>query len=142
MHGISRAIQCNLPINLFNELIFLIIWGWLIFLSILTCISLIWCLFFMSTSISRTFIHKYLHMNFLNIRKQKRDDFIQNYLQWDGILVLQIISQNTNDMIMANLLDALFQLYMNLHEKKNDEVGAYNQISSNEYYTHVDSALI
>ncbi|CAF3655313.1 unnamed protein product [Rotaria socialis] len=126
------AIQCNLPINLFNEIIFLILWAWYILLSSLTCVSLIFCLCLMYSNIGCTFIHKYLHMNSPKSSKEQCDNFIGNYLKWDGILVLRLIAHNTNDIIMANLVGALFKMYLDSNEKQND------QVRLNEHYERVD----
>lgn len=108
----SRAIQCNLPINLFNELIFVILWGWLIFLTGLTGVSLLFYTISTVTKFDRKFVRTYLKMNPTYIaKKADRERFVMDYLRYDGILVLRILAQNTNDVIMAKLVGALFQLY-------------------------------
>ncbi|CAF0756109.1 unnamed protein product [Rotaria sordida] len=134
------AVQCNLPINLFNELIFLIIWIWFMFLSSLTFISLILCFILIYTNISCTFIYKYLHMNLFKSEKEQQDEFIEKYLKCDGILVLRIIAHNTNDIIMANLVGALFKIYLNSIEKENNDDDDQRQL--NGHYERVDSSSI
>lgn len=71
----------------------------------------------MATKIGDTCIHKYLHMN--SSTTEQYDEFIDKYLKWDGKLVLKIIAHNTNDIVMANLVAALFKLYFN--EQNNHE---------------------
>lgn len=138
----SRAIQCNLPINLFNELIFLIIWAWFILLTSLTCISLVLCIVFMFTSINSTSISKYLHINFKG-RQNKPDDFIKNYLKWDGILALRIIAHNTNDIMMSNLVGALYAIYLNSIEQENhDEDDRDDPMESDKLYMHINTSSL
>ena len=110
--GQSRAIQCNLPINLFNELVFVIVWGWLVFLTGLTGVSLLFYTISTVAKFDRKFVRIYLKMNTTHVpKKADRERFVMDYLRYDGILVLRILAQNTNDVIMAKLVGALFQLY-------------------------------
>lgn len=134
----SRALQCNLPINLFNELIFLIIWTWFIFLSVLTFISFILCVISIYTNVGHTCIRRYLHMSLLRLKEDEEDDFIDDYLRWDGILVLRIIAQNTNDIIMANLVGALFKINSNSMKKENNHNDSYDQIQPTGRYLLID----
>lgn len=109
-HDFFRAIQCNLPINLFNELIFFIIWCWLIVLVGLSVFSLI---FFLVTSFNknqRRTIEKLLYANSHQLNVDEEIDFFRNYLRTDGILVLRILSQNINDVSMSKLVDRLYQI--------------------------------
>jgi len=78
-------------------------------------------------------------MNLPKLSKEKQDEFIKNYLRWDGILVLRIIAQNTDDIIMAKLVDALFKIHSNSikNQYHND-----NQIQSSGHYMCIDSSSI
>ncbi|CAF2506883.1 unnamed protein product [Rotaria sp. Silwood2] len=136
------AVQCNLPINLFNELMFLIIWAWFMLLSSLTCISLILCFILIYTNIGCTFIYKYLHINLFKSKKEQQDGFIEKYLKYDGILVLRIIAHNTNDIIMAKLVGALFKIYLNSIEKENNDDDNDDERCSNGHYERVDTSSI
>ncbi len=135
----SRSIQCNLPINLFNELIFLIIWAWFIFLTSLTCLSFILCLISIYTNIGHRFLRKYLYMDLPELTKKEEDEFIEKYLRWDGILVLRILSQNTNDIIMSNLVGDLFKIHSN---SVKNEYNSDEQIQSSGHYMRIDSSSI
>ena len=57
-------------------------------------------------------------MNLSKLNEEKQDEFIENYLRWDGILVLRIIAQNTNDIIMSKLVGALFKIHSNSIKKE------------------------
>ncbi|CAF1175814.1 unnamed protein product [Rotaria sp. Silwood1] len=137
-----RSVQCNLPINLFNELIFLILWAWFMLLSSLTFVSLILCCILIYMNIGCTFIYKYLHMNLSKSTEKQQDEFIEKYLKYDGILVLRIIAHNTNDIIMANLVGALFKIYLNSIKKENNDDDNNHQIQSNGHYERVDTSSI
>ena len=68
-----------------------------------------------------------------NVQKADGKNFIENYLKWDGILVLRILAYNTNDIIMANLVGALFKQYTNSIENVDDSKHSYEQLKSNEH---------
>jgi len=47
----TYTVQCVLPINLFNEMIYLFIWFWMVFITVFTCLSLLtWILHSMLTT--------------------------------------------------------------------------------------------
>lgn len=133
----SRAVQCNLPINLFNELIFIIIWAWFIFLTSLTCVSLILCFISIYTNIGHRFIRKYLYISIPKLDKKEEDEFIEKYLRWDGILVLRLLSQNINDVLMSDLVAALYQIHSNLNK---DQYSSDDRIQSSGLYMRIDSS--
>lgn len=57
----TYTVQCSLPINLFNEKIFLIIWFWLYFISIFTLFGfLYWFMSFFYPQFSKTKLQRYL----------------------------------------------------------------------------------
>ncbi len=78
-------------------------------------------------------------MNLPKLNKEKQNEFMKNYLRWDGILVLRIIAQNTNDIIMAKLVDALFKIHLNSIK---NEYHSDDQIQSSGHYMRIDSSSI
>lgn len=78
-------------------------------------------------------------MNLPHLSIDKQKSFIRNYLQSDGIVVLQIISDNTNDVVMSHLLSALYNLHCNSMKK---DFHSDDQLQSNEHYMHTDSSSI
>ncbi|CAF3498059.1 unnamed protein product [Adineta steineri] len=86
-----RVVMCdfmsNLPINLFNELVFLIIWARFIFLSGLTLISFISCLVSIYTNVDHTLIRKYLYLSLPQSKVDDVDKFIEDHIRVDGDLV-------------------------------------------------------
>lgn len=75
-------------------------------------------------------------MSSLKLNKKEEYKFIEKYLRYDGILVLRILSQNTNDIIMSNLIDALYRIYSINHHHSDD------QTESSGHYIPIDSSPI
>ncbi|CAF1212384.1 unnamed protein product [Didymodactylos carnosus] len=96
------AIQCNLPINLYNEKIFLGIWLWLIILTVINLISICLTLYSLIRSSRICFVEQHL------TEKEDINSFT-DYLQPDGYLVIRIISNNTDDIVTADILNHLYE---------------------------------
>ncbi|CAF1604793.1 unnamed protein product [Rotaria magnacalcarata] len=119
------AIQCNLPINIYNDKIFLGIWVWLIVLVILNLLSIIPWILFLKQGQRSAAIRNYLRMSkqptadekesllsstkvsFLH-QGDKTEEFI-NYLRIDGFLILHIIARNTDDIVAGQIVDHLYK---------------------------------
>jgi len=57
------TIQCVLPINLFNEKIYLFLWFWMVFVAIVTAISaLTWLLHVFVYSSRLQFVHRFVNL--------------------------------------------------------------------------------
>lgn len=104
------SVQCVLPINLFNEKIFIVIWFWMVFVCVMTSANLlIWMVRIMIPKMSVLFIQRRLRsLTDINIQS-KRDKalmrrFIEEYLRPDGVLVLRLLNLNTNDLVTADVL--------------------------------------
>jgi hypothetical protein len=116
LHNIQNwTIQCVLPINLFNEKIFIFIWFWLCLLSALTlmnCFAWIYRIFFKHNRF--TYVKKYLtiadelHTGF---DKKLARKFGDEYLRDDGIFVLRVIGKNSSSVILTDLVQHLFKLF-------------------------------
>jgi len=110
------TVQCVLPINLFNEKIYLFIWFWLVTITTLTCFNLLaWLLKIVIKSDRRRFIAK--HLSLLNKLESVNDpekigDFVYNYLQQDGVFVLRLVSRNTDAITATELIAALWDNFL------------------------------
>jgi len=118
-----NTIQCTLPINLFNEKIFIFIWFWLCLVAIMTVYSfLVWVYSFTATS-RISFIRRYLKLNdrlgYHSHRSSSShsstasdnklfEAFVFEYLKQDGVFLLRIVKKNTNDIVTGELVCSLW----------------------------------
>ena len=140
------TIQCTLPINLFNEKIFIFIWFWLCFVAFITVYGILFSIISFRASSRMSFIKRYFNFKINNQNRQyflhnyldnnlnhtymnidlppsarnpelnlttKRNKklfklFIFDYLKYDGILLLWIIKQNSNDIVVGELIHLLW----------------------------------
>jgi hypothetical protein len=107
------SVQCVLPINLFNEKIFLFIYFWLIVLSIVTLWSLIvWIYRFANGHERRQYVKR--HLKFANMledsdRQKRIHRFTHDYLGEDGVFVMRLIAHNTNTLTVTNFMSSLWE---------------------------------
>lgn len=115
----NHTVQCVLPINFFNEKIYLFLWFWMVLVAAATAISLvrwIWLLGFRYTRIR--YVRKHLKvMGKLN-KDSDRDrklsrKFAQMYLRQDGVFVLKLVAKNSTDLVVADIVSALWDNYKN-----------------------------
>ncbi|XP_013416795.1 innexin unc-9 [Lingula anatina] len=120
-----HTVQCVLPINLFNEKIYMFIWFWLVFVSAATVYGFVpWInLFFKGER--RHFVRK-------NLRLMGRlghgenggvmcKNFIHQYLRQDGTFVLKLLGRNSNDMIVAEFTAELYDYFRKTYTKQDFE---------------------
>lgn len=117
---IRYSIQCVLPINLFNEKIFLFLWFWLILVSILTLYSTTKWVFLLTVRQNNyQFIKKYLKITGNAISEPDKilcKKFAEKYLRNDGCFVARMIAMNSSDIMVTDLMSELFQRYKNKAE--------------------------
>ncbi len=105
-------VQCVLPINLFNEKIFIFIWFWLALLSILSITSALkwtWNLAFWPAQV------KYIK-NQLRIAQNKREHenitkFVNKYLKRDGIFIIRLLGNNVGHLVACEVSNGLWDNY-------------------------------
>lgn len=109
------TVQCVLPINLFNEKIYLFVWFWMVFVAAVLCFSfLTWLL----RSIFRTDRHRYIKKHLRLMEKLERETdlkmaprFVEEYLKQDGVFVLRLVGHNTNAITVTDLTCSLWDNY-------------------------------
>ena len=116
------VVQCALPINLFNEKIFLIIWFWLIYVSSASIYGFFLWIWYALPWNRISFLKKYLKL-MDRLSREKFDKkmfrtFGEHYLKQDGVLVLRLIGKNSNQVIMGEIMSALWD-----HFKRNQDDG-------------------
>ena len=123
-----HTVQCVLPINVFNEKIFIFAYLWLFFLLICTLYNLLiqWIFFFLChrrvidtrQRRQRRFLSKSIldsdqesdslhHFDYQPITK----NFSRNYLRCDGLVIMRLFDINTDLVTMNDLMDDLWELY-------------------------------
>ncbi|XP_011441809.3 innexin unc-9 isoform X3 [Magallana gigas] len=109
------TVQCVLPINLFNEKIYIFLWFWLVFVCILSCYSLtnwMWHMVFPTTRIQ--YVRKFLKlMERLGTGPDRKlaARFVMDYLRHDGVFTLRLIGKNSSDIVVAEIVSELWDMY-------------------------------
>lgn len=111
----SWTVQCVLPINLFNEKIFAIIWFWLFLVSILTFYNLAtWLFYLLFNHNKELFVRKHLRIaNQIQCGFDKKlaRRFATDYLREDGCFLLRIVGKNSTDVVLSDLLRILWVMF-------------------------------
>lgn len=120
------TVQCVLPINLFNEKIFIFLWFWLVLVATLTCINLLAWLYRVVVKRNRAaYIKKYLKINNqlqTGFDKKLCHKFADSYLRDDGVFVMRVIAKNSTDLVVTDLVDKMWQLYRSKKARDEDDV--------------------
>lgn len=130
-----HTVQCVLPINIFNEKIFIFSYFWLLFLLICTAYNLFiqWIFFLLfhrrviDTRQRRQ--RRFLSKSSGNVDQDEDDDeeesdvrrrldyqpisknFSQHYLRSDGLVLMRLFDMNTDLVTMNDLMDDLWDFY-------------------------------
>ena len=121
------AIQCNLPINMYNEKIFFGIWVWLLVLTVVNVLSLVSWVVSLTKARRVATVRKYLWSGDSEkeewlgqpssetttlargpVTRKDYSDFV-DYLTWDGFLIFRIIAHNTDEMAAGQIIEYLFR---------------------------------
>ena len=135
-----HTVQCVLPINLFNEKIYIFLWFWMVFVFGVTILSLarwIWVLMFRYSRVRYIRTHL-LIMKRLDTQSDRElrmsEAFTENYLRQDGIFVLKLVAKNSTELVVADIVSALWDNYrqkpFNLDDDEADEITSLNQFST------------
>ncbi|KAL4217044.1 hypothetical protein ACF0H5_023500 [Mactra antiquata] len=121
MQNILRfTVQCVLPINLFNEKVFIFLWFWYFFIAVLSCYNLFkWFLILVLKKNNYLFIKKYLKLaSKVKTEPEKKlcRKFADRYLRDDGCFVLRILATNSSELIVLDLVEELWSNYKERQE--------------------------
>ena len=119
-HSQRYTVQCALPANLLNEMIYTFLWFWYVFVCICTAGSFfIW----FGRIVFLPGIEKYITTRLIaGINIDQRDpldeyeaelvqQFIFDYLRRDGIFIMFLVAKNTSDVIAAEFICSVFKRY-------------------------------
>lgn len=121
----GRWVQCILTINLFLEKLFLLEWFWLLLLLVVTIInSFVWAFRLLQTHTAMKFVQRYMRlMGFYNTsvpmpKACSLEQFVTEYLRNDGVFILRILAVNTNEVVVAELVEQLWIRYVKMYKKE------------------------
>ena len=112
-----HTVQCVLPINLFNEKIYIFIWFWMVFVALMTALNFItWLCRFLIQRNKISYVRHHLGSVVKNLPKDNTGvkdvkDFVLKYLKHDGILVLRLLGTNANNLAVAEILGKLWEKF-------------------------------
>lgn len=107
-----HTVQCVLPINLFNEKIYIFVWFWFVFVALATTIGLVTWIARSAFRMDQVRFVKN-HLKALDKLQGKEDSkqvrrFVNTYLRQDGVVILRIIGINANQLVVAELIAELW----------------------------------
>ena len=110
------TVQCVLPINLYTEKIYAMLYFWMLFVALMTVASfVIWAMRSMFWTERHKFIIGHIPTRDHDLKtfsgQLATEDFVQNYLNQDGAFLMRMIAHNTNNLTTSDLITALFNHY-------------------------------
>jgi hypothetical protein len=121
----NYTVQCVLPINLYNEQLFTLLWAWFWLICIANCYDFtVWC--YRLTPGSRyNYIRSRIRFRYSeNSVKRTLNSFVYEYLSFDGVFVLRIMSLSISDCVTHEIIQTLWQNYT--ETAKNKQSGGGN----------------
>ncbi len=112
------SVQCNLPINIFNEVIFVSMTFWLIILTIMNSISIIfWIHLLININRKRSIVrclrfYESLETNITLESSKQMENSFTDYIGLDGFIMLRILGYNTDQLFMIQTIGHLYKHYV------------------------------
>ncbi|KAI0983548.1 hypothetical protein GJ496_011786 [Pomphorhynchus laevis] len=104
-----HTIQCVLPVNIFNEKIFIFLWFWYSLIIILNLVSISRYILYLSPFKRQQFVKKHLDISDCGqVELEQLRCFINSYLSHDGVLLLRILSNNINSIKSSLFIQSLW----------------------------------
>ena len=138
------TVQCVLPINIFNEKIFTIVWFWLLIVGAVTVVGLLtWLCQLTYWPAQYRYVRRQLgsvvalssatHVAAATVGLTLTDPgcktdmrrFADVYLRRDGLFVLRLVAKNAGDLVSTELLAGLWNAY-NLSHRQTLPTGTNN----------------
>ena len=112
--GRRHTVECVLPLNLFNEKIYLAIWFWYVFVFAVTLFGLCRWVFRLAPPIQHiSVVRRHLRSAGCDTRSGKilLKRFVFEYLKRDGLLVTHVIADNSNQLMATEFLRVVWEQY-------------------------------
>ena len=109
----NYSVQCVLPINLFNEKIFLFVWFWLLGVALATFWNLLqWCSQVLWFPMQVRYVKRQLRaMDFDKREPRAVSRFTEYYLRRDGVFMVKMVSKNAGKTIKCPQISTLYSFY-------------------------------
>ena len=111
----THIVQCALPINLFNEKLFIFIWFWFVMLAIVTSYNFLWWTYqSFNLANHKGFVRSRISLcNEELVRRQKQNlnKFVRYHVQRDGIFILRLLALNAGNLAAAEVCTGLWENY-------------------------------
>jgi hypothetical protein len=125
------TVQCVLPINLFNQQIFIAVWFWYFLILFWNIIEMFKWIYKCLPTKSSGWITRRVKLIDENIDENKDSKclshFINTYLEPDGIFMLQIIANNASDFVATDVIKRLWKKHIDKYQEfKNEDDGEKN----------------
>ncbi|RUS71205.1 hypothetical protein EGW08_021030 [Elysia chlorotica] len=119
-----HSVQCVLPINIFLEKMYLVLWFFITMLAIINLYSFMsWGMDLLSARKTRHFLDKFAHVitpgkTPKNSEIRMFNSLARGYLKSDGIFLVKIIAANATDLLAADLLRQIWVRYKKYRNKQ------------------------
>ena len=122
------TVQCTLPINLFNEKIFIFVWFLLIIISIINLAHFLYNLTILFIPYTKfQYISKYMvithskgYMKDQKVRASV-ERFVHEYMKNDGVFIIWMITQNSSASVASDVIENLWHDYKEKKVIEGDE---------------------
>lgn len=106
----NYTVQCVLPINLYNEQLFTLLWAWLWFVCIANCYDFVTWIFRLLPNSRYNYIRARTRLRYSESSvKRSLNSFIFDYLTFDGVFILRIMSLSMSDCVTHEIIQTLWQ---------------------------------
>lgn len=108
----NYTVQCVLPINLYNEQLFTLLWIWLWFVCIANCYDFVIWVFRLIPGARYNYVRSRIRLRYSeNSVKRNLNSFVYDYLTFDGVFILRLMSLSMSDCVTHEIIQTLWQNY-------------------------------
>ena len=108
----NYTVQCVLPINMYNEQLFLLLWAWLWLVCIANCYDLVIWITRLLPGSRYNYVRERIRLKYSeNSVKRNLHSFVYDYLTFDGVFMMRIMSLSMSDCVTHEIIQTLWQNY-------------------------------
>lgn len=106
----NYTVQCVLPINLYNEQLFTLLWAWLWLVALANLYDLSIWVYRLTPGARYEYVRSRIRFRYSETSvKRSLNSFVYDYLSFDGVLVLRIMSLSMSDCVTHEIVQTLWQ---------------------------------